>query len=190
MVYDEFVYNPIELEQVYNTETGRYNYRLVEVLDKDKNPVIIKRTGEIKYKQLGKADYTDKYQVCYFSPAEEHICCNHSNYCIFDEDRILLEEDYELINELKKDYGDYWNILNSIKQFGEIIYHESFDDYYDIRLEKTINNMGDVKYTTNVKLKNKRKFIEAVERRCNSIKKDIKTYSKRFKKDRSSIINK
>ena len=195
LMYDEFVYNPRELEQVYNTETGKYNYKLIEVTDKNNKPVIVKSTGDVKLKKIGKMDYTDKYQICYFSKSEGCVNCSHKNYCIFDDDRILLEEDffldddgYDLIKKLKADYDDYWNILNSIKQFDEIIYHEEFKEHYDIRIEP-INDNGDVKYRTRVALKDKKKFIVAIERRCNSIKKDIKYYYDQFKQERSYIIN-
>jgi hypothetical protein len=196
MVYDEFVDNPKELEQVYNTETGKYNYKLIEVTDKKNKPVIVKSTGEVKLKKIGKMDYTDKYQICYFSEGEGCSNCSHKNYCIFDDDRIILEEDlfldnegYNIIKKLKADYDDYWNILNCIKQYNEIIYHEDFKEHYDIRIEKTVNDNGDVKHKTNVTLKDKKKFIQAIERRCDSIKNDVKYYDRQIKREISDIIN-
>lgn len=189
MVFNSFMDNPRELEQVYNTETGKYNYILKEVLDQNKNPVIVKSTGEIKYKKIGQFDYTDKYQICYFSAGEGCLHCSHDNYCIFDEDRILLEEDYQIIKELKVLYDECLNVLNHIIRKDEIIYNNEFKEYYDIRLEKIIQD-DCVHYKTHVKLVDKNKFIKAVESRIKSINKEVNYYTRSLAREQSQIKNK
>lgn len=55
------------------------------------------------------------YNQCYYSPTEKHDLCTHQDYCIFDENRVLLEERIKhLSDELAQAINDY----NFIREEG------------------------------------------------------------------------
>ena len=69
-----------------------------------------------------------KINTCYYSPGDDqHKCCTHTHYCIFNKNRIQLETD---ITKLEKEH------------------HTKIIDLKFIKKEGT-NNCADYKATTN-----------------------------------------
>lgn len=55
---------------------------------------------------------TINYNTCYYSPGTRHSCCTHSYYCIFNNNRINLENQ---INTLSNELHMHINNLNALK---------------------------------------------------------------------------
>lgn len=53
------------------------------------------------------------YNTCYYSPGhDKHSCCTHQHYCIFNPNRIELENQ---INDLSNDLHSHIQSLNALK---------------------------------------------------------------------------
>ena len=73
-----------------------------------------------------------KLNDCNYSPGDDqHECCTHNHYCIFNENRTKLEKD---IHELETKLNKFENIKNAAIN-GEIIYHSDLDSYYTINVD-------------------------------------------------------
>lgn len=52
------------------------------------------------------------YNTCYYSKGDKHSSCTHKNYCIFNNNRIRLEQE---LNQLKKELNKQLKLLDSIR---------------------------------------------------------------------------
>lgn len=52
------------------------------------------------------------YNTCYYSKGDKHSICTHKNYCIFNNNRIKLEQE---LNQLKKELNKQLKLLDSIR---------------------------------------------------------------------------
>ena len=107
--------------------------------------------------------------TCYYSPGtDKHSTCTHTQYCIFNENRTILETE---ITKLENKLNDFKNIKDAAIN-GDIIYHEELDDYYIIRIDKYTGIDGKTRYKTDVKIKDK--FMGALNRKIDNLEYDLK----------------
>lgn len=147
---------------------------VVNDLDKLLYPRYDESQKELKYvydTELCKHIINNK-QCCYYSPVSQHETCPNKNDCIFHREiweyyDETLHETVSMIKTIRKIMKDYEYILNEYIN-GNIIYHETLDDCYDIHIFRDEND----KLKTSVTVESN--FKNIVKTRLNNLKLDLR----------------
>ena len=106
--------------------------------------------------------------TCYYSPGtDQHTCCTHTHYCIFNHNRTTLETN---ITQLENQINDFKKIKTAAIN-GEVIYHKGLESFYTISSTEYIGIDGRIHYKFDVKINDK--FINALNNKIINLEYDL-----------------
>ena len=110
-----------------------------------------------------------KLNTCYWSPGDDqHECCTHQHYCIFNHNRTELETN---ITQLENQIMDFKRIKEAAIN-GEVVYHKGLSDFYTISSAEYIGLDGKVHHKFDVKLSDR--FMNALNNKIINLEYDLK----------------